>query len=189
MRPRPATAADKMRERILYLVRHGQLDMRAFAQDEMRAGLTDVGRKQAEMTAEYLHFLDVDGIYSSTLGRALETAVIISKRFPNTVVRRSDLLRELPNLGHPNFAEGKRRGERAFARFVRPTRQKQRIDIVISHGNVIRYFACRALQLPAESWSVLGSSHCGITQMRVGEGMVQIVGYNQVTHLPSRLRL
>jgi serine/threonine-protein phosphatase PGAM5 len=178
-----------MGERILYLLRHGQLDMRAFAKDEIRAGLTDIGREQAEITAECLRSLDVDAIYSSTLGRALETAVIISKRFPNTVVRRSDLLRELPNLGHPNFADGKRRGERAFARFVRPTRQKQRIDIVISHGNVIRYFACRALQLPAESWSVLGSSHCGITQMRVGEGIVQIVGYNQVTHLPSRLRL
>jgi broad specificity phosphatase PhoE len=71
-----------MGERILYLVRHGQLDMQAFAQDGMRAGLTDVGREQAEITAEYLRFLDVDAIYSSTLGRALETAVIISKRFP-----------------------------------------------------------------------------------------------------------
>ena len=177
-----------MRERILYLVRHGQLDVRAFAQDGMRAGLTDVGREQAEMTAEYLRFLDVDAIYSSTLGRALETAVIISKRFPNIVVRRSDLLRELPNLGYSNFAKGKRRGERAFAKFVRSTPQKQKIDLVISHGNLIRYFACRALQIPAESWSVLGSSHCGITQMRVKEGTVQIVGYNQVTHLPSRLR-
>jgi bisphosphoglycerate-dependent phosphoglycerate mutase len=94
-----------MGERILYLVRHGQLDMQAFAQDGMRAGLTDVGREQAEITAEYLRFLDVDAIYSSTLGRALETAVIISKRFPNTIVRRSDLLRELPELGLSEFRE------------------------------------------------------------------------------------
>lgn len=178
-----------MGERILYLLRHGQLDMQAFAKDEIRAGLTDVGREQAQITAEYLRFLDVDAIYSSTLGRALETAAIISERFPNTVVQRSNLLRELPNLDHPDFAEGKRRGERAFAEFVRPTRQKQRSEIVISHGNLIRYFACCALQLPAESWSVLGSCHCGITQMRVADGAVQIVGYNQVTHLPSRLRL
>ena len=177
-----------MGERILYLVRHGQLDMRAFAQDGIDAGLTDIGRDQAEMTAKYLRFLDVDSIYSSTLGRALETAGIISKKFPNTVVRRSYLLRELPNLGHPNFVNGKRRGERAFARFVRPTRQQQRIELLISHGNLIRYFACRVLQIPAESWSVLGSSHCGITQLHVGEGTMQVVGYNQVTHLPSRLR-
>ena len=100
--------------------------MRAFAEDQERAGLTDVGREQGEMTAEYLRVLNIDAIYSSRLGRALETAVIISKKLPNTVVRRSDSLRELPNLGYPNFAEGKRRGERAFARFVRPTRQKQR---------------------------------------------------------------
>jgi broad specificity phosphatase PhoE len=58
--------------------------MQAFAEDQQRAGLTDVGREQAEMTAEYLRVLDVDAIYSSTLGRALETAVIIAKKFPNT---------------------------------------------------------------------------------------------------------
>ena len=184
-----AAAANKMRERILYLVRHGQLDMRAFEKDQIRAGLTDVGREQDEITAEYLRFLDVDALYSSTLGRALESAVIISKRFPNTVVSRSDLLRELPNLGHPNFAEGKRRGERAFARFVQPTRRKQRIDLVISHGNVIRYLRAERYGFRPNRGRCSASSHCGITQMRVADGTVQIIGYNQVTHLPTRLRL
>jgi hypothetical protein len=36
------------------------------------------------MTAEYLGTLVVDAIYCSTLGRALETAAIISEKFPNT---------------------------------------------------------------------------------------------------------
>ncbi|MGH9255517.1 MAG: histidine phosphatase family protein [Vicinamibacterales bacterium] len=178
-----------MGERILYLVRHGQLDMRAFAKDQIRAGLTARGREQVHWTAKYLASLDVSAIYCSTLGRALESAEIISKRFPDIAVRRSNLLRELPNLASANFAAGRQRGEKAFTRYARPSQQRQRIEILISHGNLIRYFVCRALRLPAESWTLLGSLHCGVTQMRITEETLQLVSYNQVTHLPERLRL
>ena len=177
-----------MKERMLYLVRHGQLDMRAFEKDQIRAGLTAKGREQVHWTARYLASLDVSAIYSSTLGRALESAEIISKRFPDIEVHRSNLLCELPNLASANFVEGKIRADKAFTRHVRLNKRRQRIDILVSHGNLIRYFACRALHIPAESWTLLGSCHCGITQMRIAEGTIQLVGYNQVTHLPERLR-
>jgi len=186
----------KVGERILYLVRHGQLDLRAFAENQFAAGLTAVGREQARFTARRLRSLDVSAIYCSTLGRARETAEIISKEFPKIVLRPSNLLWELPNLGPATdeewqnvFAKGKQRGERAFIKYVRPTRQRQRIEIVISHGNLIRYFACRVLGMEPESWSRLGTSHCGITRLRIApQHNVRIMCYNETGHLPARLR-
>ena len=183
-------------ERILYLVRHGQLDLRAFRENQFSAGLTPIGREQARFTAKRLRLLDVSAVYCSTLGRARETAEIISKEFPKIVVRPSNLLWELPNLGPVNdetwqriFAKGKQRGERAFIKYVHPTRQRQRIEILISHGNLIRYFACRVLGIDPGSWSSLGTSHCGITQVRVApQNNVRIICYNETGHLPARLR-
>ena len=183
-------------ERVLYLVRHGQLDLRAFAENQFAAGLTAVGREQARFTAKRLRSLDVSAIYCSTLGRARETAEIISNEFPKIVLRPSSLLWELPNLGPVDdevwqnvFAKGKQRGERAFIKYVRPTRQRQRIEILVSHGNLIRYFACRVLGIDPASWSRLGTSHCGITQLCVvSANDVRMVCYNETGHLPTRLR-
>jgi len=183
-------------ERILYLVRHGQLDLRAFAENQFAAGLTRIGREQARFTAKRLRSLDVSAIYCSTLGRAKETAAIISTEFPKIVLRPSNLLWELPNVGPVDdprwqeaFAKGKQRGERAFIKYVRPTRYRQRTEILISHGNLIRYFACRALGIAPESWSSLGTSHCGITQLRTApQNAVRIICYNETGHLPDRLR-
>jgi serine/threonine-protein phosphatase PGAM5 len=183
-------------ERVLYLVRHGQLDLRAFAKNQFAAGLTAVGREQARFTAKRLRSLDVSAIHCSTLGRARETAEIISNEFPKIVVRPSNLLWELPNLGPVDddvwqnvFAKGKQRGERAFIKYVRPTRQRQRIEILISHGNLVRYFACRVLGIEPESWSSLGTSHCGITQLRITrQNNARIMSYNETGHLPARLR-
>jgi serine/threonine-protein phosphatase PGAM5 len=183
-------------ERHLYLVRHGQLDLRAFAQDQFTAGLTPLGREQAQATARRLRALDVKAIYCSTLGRARETADIISSEFPGIVVRPSILLWELPNVGPIDdpawrtvFAKGKRRGERAFMRFVRPTRETQCIEIFVTHGNLIRYFACRVLGIDPASWSRLGTSHCGITQLCVASANdVRMVCYNETGHLPAPMR-
>ena len=173
-----------MCERNLYLVRHGQLDLGAFAKDQFTAGLTPLGREQARFTAKRFRALDVKAIYSSTLGRARETADIIAEEFPGIVVRATALLWELQSS--PRAIQ---RGKHAFSFFVRPTRQRQRIEIVVSHGNLIRYFACRVLGIDPESWSRLGTSHCGITQLCIGpQKSVRVVCYNETGHLPTRLR-
>jgi serine/threonine-protein phosphatase PGAM5 len=186
---------EQLGERILYLVRHGQLDLQAFAANQFTGGLTPLGHEQARFTAKRLRSLDVGSIYSSTLGRARQTAEIISTEFPGVMVRPTNLLWELPNLGPVDdpdwqkvFTKGKQRGEHAFIKFVRPTREKRRIEILISHGNLIRYFACRVLGIEPEMWSKLGSSHCGITELHVTADHVRIMGYNETGHLPVRIR-
>jgi len=179
-----------MGERTVYLVRHGQLDLRAFAENQRTAGLTDMGREQARLTAERLVALDVTAIHSSTIQRARETAEIISRQYPQIVVRESELLREVPNLDSVHFdAELRNRAEQAFTEYIRTTRAEHGIDIVISHGNLIRYFACRALGVATETAATMETSHCGVTQIHIAaDETIQVVCYNDTGHLPSEVR-
>ena len=65
----------------IYLVRHGQT---AWNKEEIFRGRTDVplneiGLKQAELTGEYFKGMEINGIYSSSLSRAWETAQKIAQ--------------------------------------------------------------------------------------------------------------
>jgi len=65
---------------ILYLVRHGQSDWNAANrfQGHVDRPLTDLGRAQAEALARELAATALEGIYSSPLRRALETAMAVA---------------------------------------------------------------------------------------------------------------
>jgi serine/threonine-protein phosphatase PGAM5 len=41
------------------------------------------------------------------------------------------------------------------------------VDVIVGHGNVIRYFVCRALQLPPDAWLRLGLANASITVLNV----------------------
>lgn len=175
--------------RILYLVRHGQLDMDAYEENPRTAGLTAFGRRQAYFTARRLDALDVSVIHCSTIRRALETAEIISRRFPAIPVRRSQLLREIPGPDNVQFADGINRADQVLARYFRPVRGKERVEIVVCHGNLIRCLACRVLGIAPELFGSLGTSLCGITQVHISpEGNMHLFCCNDTGHLPARLR-
>jgi broad specificity phosphatase PhoE len=68
--------------RELLLVRHGQstANARGIWQGQMDFPLSEVGRKQANMAGLALSREPLDGLYSSPLSRAVETASIIRER-------------------------------------------------------------------------------------------------------------
>ncbi|KAF4695915.1 SET and MYND domain-containing protein 3 [Perkinsus olseni] len=56
--------------------------------------------------------------------------------------------------------------------------------IVVCHMNVIRYFVCRALQLPPEAWLRMGGENCGITEIIVrDDGGVSLARFGDNGHL------
>lgn len=61
----------------LYLIRHGQSSNNAGARHVADPPLTELGRQQAQCTAEWLKDEDITALYSSPFRRALETATII----------------------------------------------------------------------------------------------------------------
>ncbi len=63
---------------VLYLIRHGQTEgnTRYIYQGQLNTDLTELGRTQAKLMGKRLSEIEPDAVYSSDLGRALETAEI-----------------------------------------------------------------------------------------------------------------
>ncbi|HLD92154.1 MAG TPA: histidine phosphatase family protein [Patescibacteria group bacterium] len=76
-----------------YLIRHGQK-----VGESGDPGLTELGKEQAEKTAEFLKDRKIIKIYSSTFARTKETAEIINKILKVAIVF-DDRLRERMNWG------------------------------------------------------------------------------------------
>jgi broad specificity phosphatase PhoE len=79
---------------VVFLVRHGETEWNRSGrrQGQRDSALTKVGRKQAQKNAELLLHKNVDALFSSPLGRALETADIIARVLSLEVIRVDSLL-------------------------------------------------------------------------------------------------
>jgi serine/threonine-protein phosphatase PGAM5 len=179
--------------RTLVLVRHGEFSLPS-------KGLTQLGRNQAARTGRRLRHLPFARIHCSTMKRAYETALIIAKHHGDRSPLRAHLLREcLPSMpldhrkGLPaNSTEMIRRGkdqaDRAYRRYFRKPAKHDECELLVSHGNVIRYLVGRVLGLGKYGWYQLGTSHCGITVIRISnEGDYILDRYNDTGHLRTKL--
>jgi serine/threonine-protein phosphatase PGAM5 len=185
-----------MGNRTLYLVRHGQY----FTEPEHRrhGHLTPLGRRQAKRTAKRLAELPIDWIYHSDLPRAAETAAIIAESLPDLPLRSTRILREfgppvpaaLRELWGIGSRERKAMREQTVAlkeKFCVPTRRKAgRTELIVAHGNLIRYLVRVALGDRPVGWLQLGTNNCGITVLSIGATPERsyLIGHNDLGHLP-----
>lgn len=178
-----------MGTRTLLLVRHGQYDLTSGGK------LTQLGREQAAVTGRWisthLEGRQADALWSSTLPRARETAGIIAQSLAPSKVRPVSVLREgiyskIKGFDIPpeERTADRSRADAAYARFFR-TSKTDRLDIVVCHGNLIRYLVCRAIDIPVGRWIRMNSHHCSLTRILVRDtGAVRVVSYNETAHLP-----
>ncbi|VWU50651.1 phosphoglucomutase-2 [Hepatocystis sp. ex Piliocolobus tephrosceles] len=184
----------------IILVRHGQYEKKN-RNDENSKKLTKEGCKQAEITGkklkDILHNKKVSVIYHSDLIRAKETAQIVSNYFPDaTLINDPNLNEGVPFLPDPLYSNSKfdsnkikrdnKRINKAYETyFYQPSGDEDEYQLIICHGNVIRYFLCRALQLPLFAWLRFSSYNCGITWLVLDdEGSVILREFGSVSHLP-----
>ncbi|XP_039290940.1 serine/threonine-protein phosphatase Pgam5, mitochondrial-like [Nilaparvata lugens] len=185
--------------RHLILIRHGQYNLSGKV-DKERV-LTELGRNQATETGKRLKLLDFPytRIIRSTLTRAQETGALIAKELPGVEVTDDSLLEEgspipvEPPVGHwkpeasYTFQDGPRI-EAAFRKYfhrARPDQTEDSYDVIVCHGNVIRYFVCRALQFPADAWLRFSIFHGSITCISIGaSGRVVLRTYSDAGHMP-----
>ncbi|MBX3264825.1 MAG: histidine phosphatase family protein [Labilithrix sp.] len=181
-----------MGTRTLLLVRHGQYGV------EDGGRLTELGREQAELTGRWI-FAQLAGqrigaLWSSTLPRARETATIIARNLTRSKVRAVGVLREgiyskVKGYEVPpsERQEDRQRADAAYARLFRTSRT-DRLEIVVCHGNLIRYLVCRAIDVPVARWTRMNSNHCSMTRILVRDsGAVRVVSYNETAHLPAAM--
>jgi serine/threonine-protein phosphatase PGAM5 len=64
--------------------------------------------------------------------------------------------------------------------------QRHEYEVVVAHGNVIRYFVCRALQIPPEAWLRFSTFNCSLTYLTVRpSGSVSCRSIGDVGHLEA----
>lgn len=191
-----------MRQRVIYLVRHGHA---AYADTEPKdwdGYLTEVGQQQAQLTAQRLSQLPITAIHHSNAGRAVETAQILAAAFPHIPLQPTPLLREcipsIPMRGWfteippERLQESKTQVEQAFAQFFQPPDdhdESEHHDVLVCHGNIICYFICRTLQVSVDAWNNTLIHNCGISEVRVNDkGNLRLISHNDTGHLPHEMR-
>jgi serine/threonine-protein phosphatase PGAM5 len=192
--PAPAT-------RTLVLVRHGHYSEAAAADKKLGPGLTPLGIAQARLAGARLGALPTkfDALYSSPMQRARDTAATIGGSFPGQgfeviedlaectpPTRRLDATRdEKPE----DLVACQAQLERVFARFFRRVQGASRQEMLVCHGNVIRYLVTRALGVDSQAWLEMTVGHASITQIRVdADGRFKVLAVGDVGHLPPNLQ-
>jgi len=130
--------------------------------------------------------------------RAIDTAEIVGKNFPEVAIQRAHRLQEcvppvtddvreayFSALTDDQLHDQIAHAERAYAHYVKRTTGSDRHEVLVCHGNLIRYMACRVLEVPPTAWVNFTSTNCGITRIVVNsEGNAALLSYNEIGHLP-----
>jgi len=187
--------------RTIYFVRHGQYDHADTADADVGKHLVPLGVAQARLTGARLRGLPVEitSLTSSTMTRARETALVIGEEFPELERVQSRLLRECtPTTWRADIMEDLEPGEAeacesqlesAFAEYFVPSPGGERHDIIVAHGNVIRYFVTRVLGVDPHSWLVMSVGNGSITIVRIrSDGRMKLLAVGDMGHLPPNMQ-
>jgi serine/threonine-protein phosphatase PGAM5 len=188
--------------RTLYLIRHGQYDHDDDRDPDIGKALIPLGIAQSKLVAGRLKSLPVkmSSLISSTMTRARQTAMIINQDFLELELQLTRLIRECtPPTWREDIMEGEDPEElknctdnldAAFSKYFIPSpNEEDRNDIIVCHGNVIRYFVTKVLKVETMSWLQMTTGNCGLTVVRIKpDGSMKLVSFNDMGHIPPNLR-
>lgn len=186
--------------RTLILIRHGAYEEDDPREPDVGKALTAEGREQARLTGGRLAGLPlrIDAIHASTMTRARQTGEILAAALklplqPSRLIRectppteRADIMaREKPEeLAACTDTLGQ-----AWTRWFRPSPERDSTEVLVCHGNVIRWLTGRALGLDAMRWLRMSLGNCSLTTIRVRpDGTAQVLGVGDLGHLPNALQ-
>ena len=188
--------------RTLYLIRHGQYDHDDDRSSDIGKALVPLGIAQSKLVANRLKSLPVkmSSLISSTMTRARQTAMIINQDFPELELQQTRLIRECtPPTWREDIMEGEDPEElkkctdnldAAFSKYFIPSPDEEdRYDIIVCHGNVIRYLVTKILKVETMSWLQMTTGNCGLTVVRIKpDGSMKLISFNDMGHIPPNLR-
>ena len=188
--------------RTIYLIRHGEYTPQDDNIPDSENVLTPLGIAQARLVSARLKAMNIkfSSLTSSTMTRAKQTAMVINKDFPDLNLEESDIIKEctpptwrndvMAGVDTTHRIECVENLEKAFKEFFIPSPdEKDRNDIIVCHGNVIRYFVTKVLKVNTMSWLQMTISNCSITIVRIkSDGTMKLVSFNDVGHIPTNLQ-
>jgi serine/threonine-protein phosphatase PGAM5 len=188
--------------RTIYLIRHGEYDQSDTSDSDVGKKLTPLGIAQARLLSNRLKGMPVEfaSLTSSTMTRARETATVINQDFPKLKLQQSDLIREctpptrrkdiMKETDSLELIECKANLEKAFEEiFIPSPDSRDRNDIIVCHGNVIRYFVTKVLNVDPMSWLQMSITNCSLTIIRVlPDGTMKLDTFSDYGHIPENMR-
>jgi len=186
--------------RTVYLIRHGEYDYADQRDPDVGKALVPLGIAQARIVGARLRGLpvEVSSLHSSTMTRARQTALVIGEDLPDLEIQTSRLIRECtpPTWSEGVMAEQEARDveacrqqlEEAFALYFAPSPNADCHDVVVCHGNVIRYFVTRVLGVDTMAWLGMSIGNCSLTVVKINaDGSMKLLSFGDVGHLPPNL--
>jgi serine/threonine-protein phosphatase PGAM5 len=181
----------------VYLVRHGIYDRDTSATDDrVSNGLNALGHEQARLAGARLAALGIkfDRLISSEYLRAKQTADDMGAPMKMTPTRDGLLNECTPSSSNARLMAGEKPEDvaacdsvRAVAwqRYFVPTPDHDTYDVLVCHGNVIRWTLMRALAADTKHWSDqdIGNASLSIIAVRP-DGSIRLAMYSDVGHVP-----
>jgi serine/threonine-protein phosphatase PGAM5 len=181
----------------VYMVRHGIYDRDTTATDDRTSnGLNALGHEQAKLAGARLASLGIkfDRLISSEFLRAKQTADDIGTLIKMTPTRDGALNECTPASVNATLMASEKPADvaacdsvRAVAwqRYFIPTPTRDTYDVLVCHGNVIRWTLMRALGADTKLWSNQDIGNCSLTIIAVRpDGSIRLVMYSDVGHIP-----
>lgn len=188
--------------RTIYLIRHGEYYQSDTTDSDINKKLTPLGIAQARLLSARLKGMSVEftSLTSSTMTRARETALVINEDFPKLKLQQSNLIREctpptwrkdvMNETDSLELIKCKENLEKAFQDiFVPSPDSNDRNDIIVCHGNVIRYFVTKVLNVNTMSWLQMSITNCSLTIIRImPDGKMKLDAFSDYGHIPENMR-
>jgi serine/threonine-protein phosphatase PGAM5 len=188
--------------RTIFLVRHGAYDASGKVDSPDGPGLLPLGIAQARLVGARLRGLPgtITALTTSTMTRARDTAAVISESLPTIAVQETSLLRECTPPARDDDRKEDENTEReqqackatldeAFAQYFIPARGQERHDVLVCHGNVIRYFVMKALGVDTKAWPGMSIAHASLTAIQVmPKGTFRVLSVGDVGHISPSLQ-
>ncbi|MHA2036234.1 MAG: histidine phosphatase family protein [Promethearchaeota archaeon] len=157
----------------IYLVRHGMTDhgVKNYTTGHKDIALNEIGKKQAQATAEYLEDKEISKIFASSLSRASETAKIIALKLGLSVEEHDEFMeRSAGKLDGVPFTEffdafkkvgdfeqmmvqaggepSEKFKERVWSKFLEiiQNNEDHKNILIVAHGGVCQFLLLRILE-------------------------------------------
>ena len=202
----PASAAKitppKPEQRTIVLLRHGQYAPDPTIDAKVGPGMTPLGMAQARLAGARLAGLPFrfDSVLASPMTRAQQTARIVAADLPGGAkVETLDAIAEC-TPPTPRIAPGKddseeemaacaARLDQVFAEHFKPALGQPRAELLVCHGNVIRYLIAKSLHVDPKAWLEMSFGHVSLSTIRIlPDGTMQLIAAGDVGHLPPNLQ-
>ena len=182
-------------------MRHGHYAPDPSADAKLGPALTDLGIAQAHLVGARLAGLPqkFDAVYSSPLTRAQQTAKVIVGDLDNAAIETvADLAECTPPTRHKEITAAMKpedlsdcaeQLDRLFAARFKPANGAPVQELLVCHGNVIRYLITKSLAVDTEAWLEMSVGHVSMTTIRVeADGSTKVIAIGDVGHVPPNLR-